>query len=114
MTEDCIFCKIVAGKIKSDKIYSDRNVVAFNDITPQSPQHILIIPKNHYVDIPEALEKEPTIITSLFAAIEELIKKLELKDGYRIVINSGKIGGQLVPHLHIHLLSGRNFSWPPG
>jgi histidine triad (HIT) family protein len=114
MGEGCIFCQIASGKIKSDKVYSDENVVAFNDISPQAPHHILIVPKKHYVDIPEALEKDPTIINSLFAAVEELIKKLDLKTGYRIVVNSGKLGGQLVPHLHIHLLSGRKFSWPPG
>jgi histidine triad (HIT) family protein len=114
MTEDCIFCQISADKIKADKVYVNENVVAFKDISPQAPQHILISPKKHYLNVQEALIKDPTVINDLFAVVEELIEKLSLKEGYRIVINSGKFGGQLVPHLHIHLLSGRNFSWPPG
>jgi histidine triad (HIT) family protein len=115
MMEDCIFCKIANKEIKADLVYEDAQVVAFSDIAPQSPVHILVIPKRHVARLSDLLPKDAALVADLFAAIQKLVKgkKLE-KDGYRVIVNEGKNAGQAVWHLHFHLLAGRRFSWPPG
>ncbi len=108
---DCIFCQIVAGKIPSEILYQDEEVIAFRDINPQAPIHLLIIPKRHIPSLTHLSEEELPLIGHMVNAANELAKKEGIsKSGYRLVINCGKQGGQLVPHLHMHLLGGRRLS----
>lgn len=110
--KDCIFCKIVHGEIKTDIRYEDDRVIAFNDINPQSPVHILIVPKQHIRNLNET---DDDIAGYCVLMARNIAKKLNIAaTGYRIVINSGSDGGQEVDHLHVHLLGGRRMKWPPG
>lgn len=112
---DCIFCKIVNGEIPANKVYEDDKIIAFNDVNPQSPIHILIIPKEHIPSANYIDEKNAYIISDIFTVINKIVKDIGLeKEGYRIVNNCGKMGGQTVDHLHFHLLGGRQLNWPPG
>lgn len=111
---DCLFCKIAAGEIPSKKAYEDEKVYAFYDIDPQAPVHILVIPKEHIQSVSQITPENQEIVGHIFTVIAKLAKELDLKDGYRVVSNVGEQGGQSVPHLHFHLLGGRNLSWPPG
>ncbi len=111
---DCIFCKIIAGEIPSNKVYEDENIFAFNDIDPKAPVHILIIPKTHIKSCDEINSKNASVISDIFSKIAEIAKNAGLNDGYRVVNNCGSDGGQTVDHLHFHLLGGRNLTWPPG
>ncbi len=112
---DCIFCKISKGQIPSDIVYEDDKVIAFNDLNPQSPIHILIIPKEHIESSNFIDEDNSHIIGHIFTVINKLAKDLGVhKEGYRIINNCGENGGQTVFHIHFHLLAGRKFSWPPG
>ena len=106
--QNCIFCKIVSKEIDADIILEDENFLAFKDINPIAPVHVLIISKKHYKDINE-FDSSLNIISF----IQKVIKKLELKE-FRLVNNTGASAGQSVFHIHFHLLSGRSFSWPPG
>ena len=110
--EDCLFCKIVNGDIPSDKIYEDDMVLAFNDINPAAPVHVLVIPKVHFKDFVSA---DDEYIIAIKKAVIEITQKLGLdKKGYRLVFNTGDDGGQTVHHLHCHILGGRFMEWPPG
>lgn len=112
---DCIFCKIANGEIPSNKVYEDEKVIAFNDINPEAPKHILLIPKKHYASIMEVPNEEMDIVAHVHKAIKEIAKTLEIdKSGFRIVSNCGVDGGQTVGHIHYHLLGGRSLNWPPG
>ena len=111
---DCLFCKIAAGEIPSNKVYEDELVYAFYDIDPQAPVHILVIPKEHIQSVSQITPENQEIVGHIFTVIAKLAKELDLKDGYRVVSNVGEQGGQSVPHLHFHLLGGRNLGWPPG
>lgn len=112
---ECIFCKIAKGEIPAQIAYENDVVVAFHDITPQAPVHLLIIPKKHISSAMDLnIEDSKTIIPEIFNAITGLAKELGLKDGFRIVNNCGKDGGQTVGHLHFHLLGGRGLQWPLG
>ncbi len=112
---DCLFCKIAAGDIPSTKVYEDDEVLAFRDIEPQAPQHIIIIPKAHIASANELCDENCKIVGKIFAIAAKLAKDLGFSDaGYRIVNNCGKDGGQTVGHIHFHLLAGRNLQWPPG
>lgn len=112
---DCIFCKIANGQIPSDIIYEDDKVIAFKDLNPQSPTHILIIPKEHIESSNFIDEGNSHLIGHIFVIINKLAKQLGIdKEGYRIVNNCGENGGQTVSHIHFHLLAGRKLSWPPG
>ena len=111
---DCLFCKIAAGEIPSKKAYEDEKVYAFYDIDPQAPVHILVIPKEHIQSVSQITPENQEIVGHIFTVIAKLAKELDLKDGYRVMSNVGEQGGQSVPHLHFHLLGGRNLSWPPG
>jgi histidine triad (HIT) family protein len=109
---DCIFCKIINQEIPTELKYSDENVVAFADIEPQAPVHILIVPRKHINNLNEAGED---IIGQCVGAAKKLAAQLGIDDeGYRIVVNCNKYGGQAVDHLHVHLLGGRQMIWPPG
>ncbi len=112
---DCLFCKIIAGEIPSSKVYEDDLVYAFNDISPAAPVHVLIIPKNHISSANELNEDNAAIVSHIFLVAGKIAKQLGIaENGYRIVNNCGKDGGQTVGHLHFHLLGGRNLGWPPG
>lgn len=111
---DCIFCKIIAGEIPSNKLYEDEKVYAFYDIAPEAPVHFLVIPKEHIKCASDINESNSDIIAHIFTVISKLAKELSLDDGYRIVNNCGLNGGQTVEHLHFHVLGGRLLAWPPG
>lgn len=108
---NCLFCKIAAGEISSNKVFETDECFAFHDIAPQAPTHILIIPKIHITNLSES--EDHTILGKLLEAAKQIAKKENLED-FRVVINNGAGAGQTVFHLHIHLLAGRPFSWPPG
>ena len=110
----CLFCKIVSGEIPATRIYEDEQTLAFPDINPQAPTHILIIPKNHLASHAHATQDDTAIFGHLLHAAGEIARQQNLTKGYRLVINTGPDGGQTVDHLHIHLLGGRPMHWPPG
>ena len=113
--ENCLFCKIIKNEIPAQKIYEDENTIIINDINPQAPYHYLAIPKKHYTGIQDIPESDSNIFVQLFSAISEFVKKEGLSDkSYRLVINYGEKAGQSVHHVHVHILSGRSFGWPPG
>jgi len=108
---DCIFCKIVDGEIPADILYQDDEVIAFRDINPVAPTHLLIIPRKHIPSLIDLSEAESSLIGDMVNTASQLAKREGIaKSGYRLVINCGKQGGQLVPHLHMHLLGGRQLS----
>ncbi len=109
--KDCIFCKIANGEIPTEAVYQNEKVFAFNDINPQAPVHVLIIPKEHYASLNELDDKE--LMGELFAAVKKVAEKLGIKE-YRTVINTGKSAGQEVFHIHLHVLANRDMKWPPG
>lgn len=105
---DCLFCKIANGEIPSTKVYEDDEILAFKDIHPVAPVHILVIPKKHFDDITKLSEKEMPIVTKLFNVMNQIAKKERIsEEGFRIVNNCGKNGGQEVKHLHFHLIGGK-------
>lgn len=109
--ENCIFCKIANKEIPAQLLYEDEYTVAFNDLNPQAPTHILVIPKKHYASLNEVDDKE--VMSALLNAVKKVTEKLSITD-YRTVINTGKAAGQEVFHIHLHVLAGRPFNWPPG
>ena len=111
---DCIFCKIASGDIPATKVYEDETVVAFNDLEPQAPTHILIIPKMHIASAEEINEANSAVVAHIFEVAAKIAKEKGLSNGYRIVNNCGADGGQTVKHLHFHLMGGRQFGWPAG
>jgi histidine triad (HIT) family protein len=112
---DCLFCKIAADEIPSTKVYEDDVVVAFRDIAPRAPTHILIIPRDHVASAADLTEDHGEMLGRLFAVAARIARDEGIADGgYRLVSNVGRWGGQTVDHLHVHLLGGRPFSWPPG
>ena len=112
---DCLFCKIINKEIPSEIVYEDEFVLAFKDISPQAPAHVLIIPKTHIASAMELNEQNAEIVSKVFLAAGKIAKQLDIdKNGFRIVNNCGEDGGQTVGHLHFHMLGGRNLGWPPG
>ena len=111
---DCIFCKIAAGEIPAKKAYEDESVIAFYDLEPQAPVHILIIPKEHIASCAEITAENSSVVAHIFEVAAKLGKELGLDNGYRIVNNCGADGGQTVHHLHFHFMGGRQFGWPAG
>ena len=111
---DCIFCKIANGEIPAIKVYEDDTVVAFNDLEPQAPTHILVIPKAHISSAADVNEENSAVISHIFEVIAKLSKELNMDGGFRVVNNCGEDGGQTVKHIHFHLMSGRKFTWPAG
>ncbi|MCL2688556.1 MAG: HIT domain-containing protein [Chitinispirillia bacterium] len=112
----CLFCKISAGELPADKLYEDENAIVIRDINPQSPHHFLAIPKKHYPAVHDIPQNEmPPLFAGLMNAVCQALNSSGLHNaGYRLVINSGDTAGQTVPHLHIHILGGRQLEWPPG
>ena len=111
---DCIFCKIAAGEIPSTKVYEDDTVVAFNDLDPQAPVHVLIIPKEHIASAAEINESNSAVVAHIFEVAAKIAAEKGLKDGFRIVNNCGDSARQSVKHLHFHLMGRRDFGWPAG
>ncbi len=111
---DCIFCKIANGEIPSTKVYEDDTVIAFNDLEPQAPTHILVIPKNHITSAADITSENSAVIAHIFEVIAKIAKDLKLDDGFRVVNNCGEDGGQTVMHIHFHLMAGRKLAWPAG
>lgn len=111
---DCIFCKIANGDIPASKVYEDDKILAFKDLDPQAPVHILIIPKEHIKWALDINEENSAVIAHIFSKIPLIAKEQGLTDGFRIVNNCGEEAGQSVHHIHFHLLGGRDFTWPPG
>jgi len=108
MAEQCIFCRIVAGDVPSDIVYQDEDFLAFRDISPQAPTHVLIIPKTHITSLAQLTEEQQELAGRLIIIAKKLAEKEGIaKRGYRLVMNCGPEGGQLVPHLHLHLIGGR-------
>lgn len=115
MTTETIFSKIIDKKIPADIIFENELLLAFRDITPQAPEHVLIIPKKHIRNLSEATSADKLLLGEMLVCVATIAKKLELQEkGYRVVINNGEAAGQTVFHLHMHLLGGRSFDWPPG
>ena len=111
---DCLFCKIAKGEIESEILYEDDEIIAFPDINPTAPVHILIIPKTHIASADDINEENSHLIGKIFMLAKELAKEKGLEDGYRIVNNCKDDGGQTVDHIHIHLMGGRQMTWPAG
>lgn len=111
---DCVFCKIASGEIPSAKVYEDDTVVAFNDLEPQAPVHILIIPKTHITSMADINEENSGVVAHIFEVAAIIAKEKGLDDGFRVVSNCGDSAGQSVKHLHFHLMGGRTFGWPAG
>jgi len=108
---DCIFCKIVAGEIPGEIIYQDEEIIAFRDINPQAPTHLIIIPKKHIPSLADLSEADSPLIGHMVTVANQLARKEGIAEkGYRLAINCGQQGGQLVPHLHMHLLGGRRLT----
>ena len=112
--ENCIFCKIAAGEIPSNKVYEDEQCYAFYDLDPKAPVHFLVIPKEHIASMDDVTQENSAVIAHIFAVIAKLSKELGLTGGYRVVSNCGEDGGQTVFHLHFHVLGKRSLAWPPG
>ena len=115
MDNDCIFCKIAGKTIPAKTVFENDELVAFNDINPQAPVHVLIIPKKHIETLNDLSGRDAEIAGKMLMAAKEIAWDLGIsKDGYRVVMNCGRSAGQEVFHLHAHLLGGRKFTWPPG
>lgn len=113
--EDCVFCKVARGKLPAYILHKDEQVVAFHDINPQAPVHVLVVPVKHITDLEAIGEEDCDVVAHLFRVAAKIAQELQFaSNGYRLVINNGRPAGQIVPHLHLHLLSGRTFTWPPG
>ena len=114
MAADCLFCKIIEGKIPCKKVYEDDRVFAFEDIHPQAPTHFLIIPKQHIAGLKEAAPEHAELLGYMQLVAAKLGREREIESGYRTVYNVGPGAGQSVFHIHLHLIGGRRLAWPPG
>ncbi len=110
--ESCPFCAIVQKRLPAEIVYEDESALAFRDIRPQAPVHVLIVPKEHAASVDDV--QDPALWSRLMPAVKATAAKLGVSGGYRLVVNCGESAGQTVPHLHIHLLAGRGLQWPPG
>jgi histidine triad (HIT) family protein len=111
--DECVFCKIAKGEIPAEFVYKDETIFVIRDLIPQAPTHLLVIPARHIESAADVTD--PGLWSSIMGRAVEVARRLGLdKEGFRMVINTGEQSGQTVPHLHLHLLSGRNFGWPPG
>jgi histidine triad (HIT) family protein len=112
---DCLFCAIAAGDIPADLVHDDEDVVAFRDIAPQAPLHVLVIPRRHYPTAAHLAEQDPALVGRLFVVAGEIAASEGVSEsGYRVVTNTGEGAGQSVHHVHFHVLGGRALTWPPG
>ncbi|HWZ81990.1 MAG TPA: histidine triad nucleotide-binding protein [Terriglobales bacterium] len=111
---DCLFCRIVRGEVPAKKVYEDEHTLAFDDINPQAPTHVLIIPKKHVAGLKEAQDEDAELVGRCHLAAAEIARQRSIENGYRTVLNVGPGAGQSVFHMHVHLLGGRALHWPPG
>ena len=115
MAQDCLFCKIFAGEILAKEVFRDEEIVAFEDIRPVAPTHVLVIPKEHIPTVHDLLPTHGPMLTRMFAVANHIADERKIdRAGYRLVLNKGSQAGQTVYHLHLHLLGGRAMAWPPG
>lgn len=115
MAADCLFCRIVEGEVPATMVHEDDLVVAIRDIAPRAPTHILLMPRQHIASAAELTEAHGPLLGRIFAVAADIARSEGIaEDGYRLVTNVGRYGGQSVDHLHLHLLGGRRFDWPPG
>jgi histidine triad (HIT) family protein len=112
--EDCLFCKIGDKKIPAKLVYEDADIFAFEDIQPQAPSHILLCPRKHLASLSDARDEDAALLGKMQLVAAKLAEERKLTGGYRTVFNNGRGAGQSVFHLHLHLLGGRDFRWPPG
>lgn len=112
--DNCIFCKIANGEIPTSKVYEDDTVIAFNDLEPQAPTHILVIPKAHITSAADVTSENSAVVAHIFEVISKIAADMDMKEGFRVVSNCGDAAGQSVKHLHFHLMYGREFGWPAG
>ncbi len=112
---DCLFCKMVSGEIKPDVVFEDDDVLAFRDVNPQAPMHVLVIPKTHIATVNELDENNAGVISQMYLVARKLAQDSGVaEDGYRLVMNCNAGAGQSVFHIHLHVLGGRQMNWPPG
>ncbi len=111
---DCLFCKIAAGEIPAEKLYEDDDVVAFWDISPAAPKHFLVIPKIHRVSLSDLAEEDDRLIGKMMRVSAQVARENGIAKGYRTIINNGADAGQVIMHVHMHVLGGRPMGWPPG
>lgn len=111
---DCLFCRIVAGEIPADVVHADDDLIAFRDVAPKAPVHVLVIPRKHVASLADAGEEDGALLGRLLAATSDVARELGVGDAFRVAVNSGAGAGQSVFHLHLHVLGGRPFDWPPG
>lgn len=111
---ECVFCKIIEGKIPSRRLWEDESCIAIEDLNPQARTHLLIIPRKHLASLAAASDQDEALLGHLLATVAKVAREHNLESGYRTVINIGEDGGQTVAHLHVHLLGGRAMHWPPG
>lgn len=111
---DCLFCKIASGEIPSTILYQDQDILAFQDIDPKAPFHFLVVPKKHIASVDALTMEDSELLGKIFTQIPKICKENGITNGYRVVTNVGKDGGQTVEHLHFHVLAGRELAWPPG
>lgn len=114
MVNDCVFCQIAAGLHPADVVYESGTVLAFRDIHPQAPTHILIIPRKHIARIADLQPADAAVMGDVMIAARLVAEQIGVDDAFRLVVNSGRSAGQSVFHIHVHLLAGRRFGWPPG
>lgn len=111
---DCLFCNVIAGKVSSRKVYEDDQAIAFDDIRPQAPTHVLIVPRKHIRGLKEAEIADAEVIGHMHLVAARIARERGIEEGYRTVFNVGPLSGQSVFHLHLHLIGGRPMTWPPG
>src|SRR4030081_4030043 len=111
---DCLFCRIIRGEVPSKKVYEDEHIFAFEDLNPQGPTHVLVIPKKHISGWKEAVAEDAELVGLCHLAAAQIARERSIEDGYRTVLNVGPRAGQSVFHLHVHLIGGRPLQWPPG
>lgn len=112
--KDCLFCKIAAGDIPATIVHASEHSVAFRDLNPQAPTHVLVVPKDHYANAAEVAHRAPAVAADLITTARDVAEAEGLGNGYRLVFNTGEDAGQTVFHVHLHLLGGRSLEWPPG
>ena len=112
--KDCLFCRIIRGEIPARKVYEDEHTLAFEDINPQAPTHVLVVPKKHIAGLKEAKPEDAELIGRLHLIAAQIGRQRGIEDGYRTVLNVGPRSGQSVFHFHVHLIGGRDMKWPPG
>jgi histidine triad (HIT) family protein len=111
---DCLFCRIVAGEVPATVVAETDRTLAFRDVQPQAPTHVLVVPREHHADVAALSDADPSLLAEVLATAVQVARSEALDGGYRLVANTGDDGGQSVHHLHVHVLGGRGLGWPPG